>query len=383
MGTGLYRERKVDFRMTSPHLIRMLVLKDKRHNVSVKPKGSRIKWQHHGRTAKAPALSGSEYLGEGRQHATRRSRGNGTPWGVRTEHMKVFLSWSKEPSQAIAAAMHTWLQDVIQSLDPWMSDQDIQSGERWAATIGAELQNHNFGILVLTAENQLEPWINFEAGALSKMIGTSRVVPYLFGFTLPNLSAGPLTQFHGREATEEGTRRLMEDINGALPKPLSEAQLEKAFKKNWPDLQARLEKIAHEDQKRRQAQASTPARTDGNKLDELLVLVRGMAVNPSDRAMKILEARSSADKLMAERITTLAGFAKALALNGISTIPLETIVDDTVKYRMLVPLNGAAFERAKTRIAKLAEEMLLPGTEVEVVGPPSTRIPSPGTPQDS
>ncbi|WP_161636040.1 TIR domain-containing protein [Deinococcus phoenicis] len=187
--------------------------------------------------------------------------------------MKIFLSWSKEPSKSVAAALYVWLKDVIQSLDPWMSDQDIQSGERWAGTIGTELEKHNFGILILTTKNQFESWINFEAGALSKVLGTSRVVPYLFNFKLADLSAGPLTQFHGREATKEGTLRLLKDINALIDRPLDEPQLLKAFELNWPFLEEKLQKIS-ESFKDDSHSESAIVRTDNEKLDELIVLMR-------------------------------------------------------------------------------------------------------------
>jgi len=77
---------------------------------------------------------------------------------------------------------------VIQSVKPFLSSNDIRSGQRWFSEIGKELQNTKFGILCLTPSNKEAPWILFEAGAISKIVDESRVVPLLIGAV--GLSAG-------------------------------------------------------------------------------------------------------------------------------------------------------------------------------------------------
>lgn len=83
--------------------------------------------------------------------------------------MKVFISWSGERAKAVARALHEWLPTVIQSLEPWMSDQDISSGQRWNSEISNQLAESNYGIICITPENQIAPWLNFEAGAVAKV----------------------------------------------------------------------------------------------------------------------------------------------------------------------------------------------------------------------
>jgi TIR domain len=61
--------------------------------------------------------------------------------------MKVFISWSGERSQILAQALREWLPMVLQSVDPWLSQADIEAGERWAEKIAKELEGCNFGIL--------------------------------------------------------------------------------------------------------------------------------------------------------------------------------------------------------------------------------------------
>src|SRR3712207_1416071 len=108
--------------------------------------------------------------------------------------MKVFISWSGPQSKAVAEALRVWLKLVIQSVEPFVSSQDIAKGDRGLRVIANELEETSFGIVCVTRENSLTPWINFEAGALSKTVGEGRVVPFLLDMPVSDLT-GPLAQF--------------------------------------------------------------------------------------------------------------------------------------------------------------------------------------------
>lgn len=82
--------------------------------------------------------------------------------------MKVFLSWSGDLSRCVAALLRDWLQNVLQTLPVFMSDKDIESGARWNDVISSNLEESDFGIIVVTREGQDKPWLLFEAGALAK-----------------------------------------------------------------------------------------------------------------------------------------------------------------------------------------------------------------------
>jgi hypothetical protein len=66
--------------------------------------------------------------------------------------------------------LRDWLPSVIQSLEPYVSSEDIDKGTRWSSDIAKELDNSAYGILCVTQDNLAAPWINFEAGALSKSV---------------------------------------------------------------------------------------------------------------------------------------------------------------------------------------------------------------------
>src|SRR5215470_12920914 len=87
----------------------------------------------------------------------------------------VFLSWSKDRSKAVAQALSEWLPDVIQEIQPWISTS-IPAGARWGKDIAAALATIKLGIICVTYENQHEPWLLFEAGALAKTLDDNTYV---------------------------------------------------------------------------------------------------------------------------------------------------------------------------------------------------------------
>ncbi|WP_368085194.1 TIR domain-containing protein [Vibrio splendidus] len=92
--------------------------------------------------------------------------------------MKVFISWSGDESHKVALALREWLPSVVQSIDPYVSSEDIDKGTRWASDIAGELDESAFGILCVTKQNLDAPWLNFEAGLLEKVLIRVRSAPF-------------------------------------------------------------------------------------------------------------------------------------------------------------------------------------------------------------
>src|SRR5262245_55696298 len=126
--------------------------------------------------------------------------------------MKIFVSWSGERSGSIAKSLKSWLPKVVQHLQPWLSSESISAGVRWSDALAGALQELRFGVLCLTPENLGSAWVMFEAGALSKIVSESRVIPYLLDVKPKDLR-GPLAQFQAVSSDEDGTFRLLQSIN--------------------------------------------------------------------------------------------------------------------------------------------------------------------------
>src|SRR5436305_948866 len=94
--------------------------------------------------------------------------------------MNVFIGWSGATSHKVALALRDWLPSVIQYAKPWVSSEDIAKGGRWSSDLAKELETSKFGVICVTRENWNLPWINFEAGALSKELDQAGVSPLLF-----------------------------------------------------------------------------------------------------------------------------------------------------------------------------------------------------------
>ncbi|HEX8265309.1 MAG TPA: hypothetical protein VF596_07770 [Pyrinomonadaceae bacterium] len=62
--------------------------------------------------------------------------------------MKIFISWSGERSHQVAQALFSWLPKVIQTIEPFLSSENIESGSRWHTEIASQLESTNFGSCV-------------------------------------------------------------------------------------------------------------------------------------------------------------------------------------------------------------------------------------------
>jgi len=192
--------------------------------------------------------------------------------------VKVFLSWSGDLSRDMAIALHDWLPCVIQTLNPYVSAKDIHKGDRWLIEVSKELEKAAFGILCITPDNLDKPWLHFEAGALSKSVDTSRVIPLLLGVHVSDVE-GPLAQFQAASVERNEMRDLLVSLNSAAESPLPDAVLESSFTKWWPDLEDKLAALEEraKSARQRQGMAVGPSLTNnqiGDILNRILEAVR-------------------------------------------------------------------------------------------------------------
>lgn len=180
--------------------------------------------------------------------------------------MKVFLSWSGDVSHKVAVIFRDWLPSVIQSIEPYVSSEDIDKGARWSTDIAQELENSTFGILCVTKENLDTPWLNFEAGALSKTMDKTFVSPFLFDIKRSEVN-GPILQFQSTIFQVDDIEKLVKTLNKACGEgSLPEERIIKAFKVWYPTLEEQLKAIDIPQKETNK----TKEQTKDNNYDEIL-----------------------------------------------------------------------------------------------------------------
>jgi hypothetical protein len=187
--------------------------------------------------------------------------------------MKIFISWSGPLSRQVAEVFRAWIPSVVQSVVPYVSSEDIDKGARWSADISRELSESDFGIICVTSGNIKAPWLNFEAGALSKEFDKSRVSPFLFGVDR-NEVTGPLLQFQSTIFEHDDVLKLVKSINEACASALEIARLEQIFEVWWPELQKLLGGLKPEDADDANRKGAGSKRSSEDLLNEILALSR-------------------------------------------------------------------------------------------------------------
>jgi len=158
--------------------------------------------------------------------------------------MKVFISWSGECSKKVAQIFRDWLPSVIQSIETFVSSEDIDKGARWNTDIAQELQESTFGIICVTKDNLKAPWLNFEAGALSKTIDNTFVAPFLFDIKPSDLTGSPISQFQATSFNRDDIKKLTETLNTAAGNILAPQRLENTFSVWYKSLEDNLNELS-------------------------------------------------------------------------------------------------------------------------------------------
>jgi hypothetical protein len=251
--------------------------------------------------------------------------------------MNVFISWSGERSRAVGILLDEWLQCVIQALNPWMSNKDIDRGSLWFSEITNQLKDTTIGIICLTQENKNKPWILFEAGALAKGLSSSRVCTLLIDLS-PSDIEDPLAQFNHTIPNKEGMWSLVCTLNSALgEKRMKDNILERVFETYWPQFDERFNQILRETPEAKHIEK----RSNDDILLELLYVTRRL-----EKRIRDLEVRSSDNlnhqyeimppHIAKEKIKTMVkkNFPKAVIYNSLKNhgVPLDFIDEHYNRY---------------------------------------------------
>jgi hypothetical protein len=183
--------------------------------------------------------------------------------------MKVFISWSGERSQALAQGLHDWIPLVLHNVEPWLSQADIEAGDRWAEAVAKELADSNFGIICITHENVGSPWVLFEAGALAKSMQGSKVIPLLLDLDIRDIT-GPLAQFQAKKVDKTGVSEVINSINQTANHAVPEARAKQLFDALWPEFEKKVAAIP------KQPTAAKHTRPQHEILEELVAGVRSL-----------------------------------------------------------------------------------------------------------
>ncbi|MFD0892890.1 TIR domain-containing protein [Luteolibacter ambystomatis] len=157
-----------------------------------------------------------------------------------TKSPKIFVSWSQSPSKAIASAIKNWLLTLMDEVDVWISDEDIQLGEQWRESLGDALESSSYAILCITPQNMDSPWIAMEAGAIAmKGRNACRAVPLLFGIERHDLPSH-LAGFQSIEASEQNlirlAREIHEHVNSSTRPEVFDRRIKSHTRELWDEL---------------------------------------------------------------------------------------------------------------------------------------------------
>lgn len=217
--------------------------------------------------------------------------------------MKIFISWSGELSKNIAEIFRQWIPGVIQAVKPYYSPDDITKGTRWSTEISKELDASKIGIICLTKDNLDSSWIMFEAGALSKNIEKSKVVPLLFGVE-PSDIQGPLVQFQAAKFSKTEMKKVVNMINSELGEnSLSPDVIDSVFDMWWTKLESQIKEV----EESAKSIDNKGLRTERDLIEEILSLTRELSINRRFERERGFNPRAFEDMINSvERLTQVA-----------------------------------------------------------------------------
>ena len=206
--------------------------------------------------------------------------------------MDLFLSWSTPRSKNLANIFNKWITKVIPQLEVYYSPEDIQPGERWSDSIKDGLKGNPMGLFFVVEENIVQPWLNFEAGAISNQVGNTNVIPILHDVE-PSRITGPLTQFQAISYSKADLKRLVNLINGNITdvRKIDTIILNDIFEKWYPDFENQYEKF-RKDYPSPEAKEISGTLDDSGQLSEILSILRSMERSDNEKHISWADNRS-------------------------------------------------------------------------------------------
>jgi hypothetical protein len=182
---------------------------------------------------------------------------------------QVFFSWSGDLARQIADVFAKWIPAILQTVKPFYSPE-IEKGTRWGVEIATALENCTSGLVFATPDNLRSQWLNFEAGAISKL-GGSRVYVLIFGLKKSDLT-GPLAQFQASDFTMDEIQNVLNSINENGEK-IESVTWQRAFDAIWPKIKEEVN-VLIELAKKKSEEPTPDPRSAESMLEELLLIAR-------------------------------------------------------------------------------------------------------------
>ncbi len=146
----------------------------------------------------------------------------------------VFFSWSGDRSKKVAEEFRELFKGVFDPIiDCFLSTRDIAPGARSIQILFEKLEKCNYGICFIDSENARAPWIQFEAGALSKMVADSQVMVLLLDNNTESLQGTPLFEFQHKLFNKEHIQSIFEEIIELFEQLASKDSYMKRFENGW------------------------------------------------------------------------------------------------------------------------------------------------------
>ena len=200
----------------------------------------------------------------------------------------VFIAWSGNESKATAQALHGWLRLILDTVEPYMSEEDIAAGSRWTPALAKALSESHFGIICVTPGNINSRWINYEAGAIGRHLKghtENRVCPIVMGMDQADIGY-PMAQFQAVQCDKAGILKVVQSLNETCgPAAIHAGILAQRFPLMWPLLGEKLAPL--DEQARKPPEPSgdkTPAEIPrdevASRLADLVTEVRDLKRSP-------------------------------------------------------------------------------------------------------
>jgi TIR domain len=235
---------------------------------------------------------------------------------------KIFISWSGEKSKNIALVLKEWVPLILPSVEAFVSDEDIEKGSRSLNIISSELQEARYGIFCLTAENLSSPWIYFEAGAISKTIDNSRIMPILFDIEGSDISKGnPLLQFQYTTFEKGDFLKCLKAVNGCCgDQAIIETNLAIMLDSFWEKIYSAVESAIKNATTIEGNTSRTKSVKDRDILEEILKEVRSQSIILARSDTKTVEPGVNAQLIdrLVDTYKYLTGVMKEYALNNVA-----------------------------------------------------------------